>query len=218
MDNPIQSRDDLVNWIDACVLGDLRTLVLGIQHYHSRPWPKTEAGRSLGGGNFLLAAGACMALEYFGFIYRGSGSDEANVLVYIQDFLMPINTRYSEVGLLMWKAFRHGIIHRSWPLRIYVTGDCANRLVVGVGTEPTDPHLDADPALSEDSFMLNAVQLLADIQSSFDNAFRHWILHDMPDDTLARANPQPLEIPIGATPIVAQIENVRRWRRGRGVA
>jgi hypothetical protein len=80
---PIRTREDLVNWIDSCVLGDLRTLRLGIDGYFATPDRRAPDGRGLGGGNFLLVAGCCLALDYFGWIYLGRGSDEANVLAYI---------------------------------------------------------------------------------------------------------------------------------------
>jgi hypothetical protein len=35
MTSPLQSPEDVVEWIDACVLGDLRTLILGIDAYYA---------------------------------------------------------------------------------------------------------------------------------------------------------------------------------------
>ena len=98
---PIRFCDELVHWIDCCVLGDLRTLCRGIECYEANPDQKDPDGRALGAGHFLLVAGCCMALDYFGYIYHGCGVDEANVLAYIKKFLHVVHPRYSEADVLM---------------------------------------------------------------------------------------------------------------------
>jgi hypothetical protein len=65
------SVQDVADWIDACVLGDLRTLVHGIDAYYASPDYRTADGRPTGAGNFLLVAGCCSAIEYLGHVYAG---------------------------------------------------------------------------------------------------------------------------------------------------
>ena len=63
----VESREELANWIECNVLGDLQTLFQGINCYDAAaPDHKTPTEEVVGGGNFLLAAGCCMAIEYFG--------------------------------------------------------------------------------------------------------------------------------------------------------
>jgi hypothetical protein len=37
MTSPLQSPEGVVEWIDACVLGDLRTLIHGIDAFYASP-------------------------------------------------------------------------------------------------------------------------------------------------------------------------------------
>jgi hypothetical protein len=64
MTSLLQSPEDVVEWIDACVLGDLRTLVHGIDAYYASPDHVTADGRPTGAANFLLVAGCCSAIDY----------------------------------------------------------------------------------------------------------------------------------------------------------
>jgi hypothetical protein len=56
------------SWLDSCVLGDLRTLISGIDAYYASDTHVDSNGRRIGSGNFLLMAGCCAAIEYFGYI------------------------------------------------------------------------------------------------------------------------------------------------------
>jgi hypothetical protein len=87
MKPPIQSRTDLATWIESCVLGDLRTLLLGVDSYYASSFHVSIEGRPLGSANFLLVAGCCSALDYFAFLFKGRGSNEANVKAFIERFL-----------------------------------------------------------------------------------------------------------------------------------
>src|SRR5881628_2064931 len=100
MKPPIQSRTDLATWIEFCVLGDLRTLLAGVDTYYASPSHLSIDGRPLGSANFLLVAGCCSALDYFAFLFKGGGSDEGNAKAFIDRFLQPIDARYCEVGLI----------------------------------------------------------------------------------------------------------------------
>ena len=50
----LESHRDLASWIEECVLGDLRTLQLGMDARQSGSVSQPE--HPLGGGNFLLLA------------------------------------------------------------------------------------------------------------------------------------------------------------------
>lgn len=68
MKPPIQSRTDLATWLEACVLGDLRTLLAGVDTYYASLSLLSIDGRPLGSANFLLVEGCCSALDYFAFL------------------------------------------------------------------------------------------------------------------------------------------------------
>src|SRR5690349_2854817 len=107
---PLPSREWLADWIDLCVLGDLRTLRAGAFQYL-----RDGTGEArLGGGNFLLVAGCCMALEYLAQVY-GKGSDATtSARRWIQDF-MQHEPRYEQTFGILWACFRNGIVHGSFP-------------------------------------------------------------------------------------------------------
>ena len=69
------------------MLGDLRTLIHGIDAYYASPDHVTADGRPTGSANFLLVAGCYSAIDYLAHIYAGKGSDEAKGTVFIDTFL-----------------------------------------------------------------------------------------------------------------------------------
>jgi hypothetical protein len=73
---PLVSRSKLATWIDRCVLGDLTTLHDGIRLAERR-----RLKQKRGGGNYLLAAGCCMALELRGEGGRIRGIDRLHDVV-----------------------------------------------------------------------------------------------------------------------------------------
>ena len=137
MKRPIRSPAGLVTWIESCVLGDLRTLLVGVDAYYTSPTHVCRDGRPLGAANFLLVAGCCSAIDYFAFLLTAGSSDEARAKTFIDRFLGPVDPRYSEVGLLDWRCFRHGTVHRSWPKRIVLEGD-TSAVITGAGAETGD--------------------------------------------------------------------------------
>ena len=211
MNPPIQSRTDLATWIESCVLGDLRTLLAGVDTYHASPSHLSIDGRPLGSANFLLVAGCCSALDYFAFLFKGSGSDEANAKAFIDRFLQPVDSRYCEVGLIIWRCFRHGTVHRSWPKRILIEGDASSAVTTGAGNETTDPHLAPSIDFPGDTFLINGRQLLSDLTLAFDRGFRNWILAESPDGVLERANPEDFFVRTGDTEGRRQLEAIKRW-------
>ena len=48
MNHPIQSRAELVTWIESCVLGDLRTLLVGVDACYASPTRVGQDGHPLG--------------------------------------------------------------------------------------------------------------------------------------------------------------------------
>lgn len=207
---PIKSRSQLVEWVDSCVLGDLRTLLLGVDSYGASARHIDRDGKPLGAANFLLLVGCFSAIDYFGFLFGAGRTDELRARAFINRFMKPIDARYSEVGLLLWKCFRQGSIHRSWPKRI--VSDCADVVVLtGAGTEESDPHLGPAAEIPGPSLILNGRLLLHDLEQAFDPGFRDWILRDAPDTVLGRANPSDLRIRAGDTNGQAQFERVLEW-------
>jgi hypothetical protein len=55
----------------------------------------------------------------------------------------------------MWRCFRQGTVHRSWPKRVYVENDPQKLLILEVGSAASDFHLEADPNLEGESFRIN---------------------------------------------------------------
>jgi hypothetical protein len=213
MSRPIRSRTELVAWIDSCLLGDLRTLLTGIDSYYASPSHLAADGRPLGSANFLLVAGCCSALDYFAFLFQGGGSDEANAKAFIDRFLQPVDSRYCAVGLIVWRCFRHGTVHRSWPKRIVAEGDKSSEVITGAGNEAADPHLAPSTDYSGDTFLVNGRRLLSDLTLAFDRGFRDWILTESPDRVLDRANPEDLLVRAGDTQGRNQLEVVKRWNQ-----
>lgn len=204
----LQTPLDVADWIDACVLGDLRTLVHGIDAYYASPDHRSADGRPTGAANFLLVAGCCSAIEYLGHIYKGKGSDEAKAIAFMNQFLAPINNRYHEAGRLIWQCFRQGTVHRSWPKRI-VYADGTTQVITGAGSEPTDPHLAPLPDRAEESFLVNGRQLLADLTRAFEDSFRPWLLTEAFEDAVERARPQVLRV--SGDTLRLQLDAVKRW-------
>ena len=186
----MQSRDQIVEWIDKCVLGDLRTVILGIQE---RGKGKETQSPALGGGNFLLAAGCCTALEYFGRVYDDKGDATAYVRRYVEKFLSPIDGRYIKVWPILWDSFRNGIVHTSWPKPVYVEG-CEEKIAVAADNDPDGDHFKPVSNYQGKSFAISSPLFFRDIERSFHEGFQDWILEDSDDGILERADPQPLRI------------------------
>jgi hypothetical protein len=158
-------------------------------------------------------AGCCSAIDCFAFLLNGGSSDEARAKTFIDTFLGPVDPKYSEVGLLIWRCFRHGTVHRSWPKRIILEADTSWAVITGAGTETDDPHLVPSPDVVGDCFLVNGRQLLLDLTRAVECAFRDWILTQSPNDVLERANPQDLLVRMGDAHAVRQVETIKRWNR-----
>ena len=198
---------DVATWIDHCVLGDLRTLCVGIDTYLAAPTHRSESGSPLGGANFLLVAGCCAAIEYCGHVYGAKGSHENQAIAFIRKFLVPINCRYGEVDELFWNCFRHGTIHSSWPKVIEIPGELP--IATGAGNERSDPHLAAAMDVIGPSFMINGRQLLADLETSLAGEFGRWLSQNDTPQVRRRAAPEAF---VASGPkLRAQAQTVRSW-------
>jgi hypothetical protein len=188
----LPSRQDLVNWISDCVIGDLRTLDRGISVVEAA---KTEQGLpiGMGGGNFLFAAGCLMAVEYFGQILVPGADALTATRKYAQRFLKPVDDRYPKMWDLLWRAFRNGIAHGSWPQPVIIRNDPSHQLRLGVGNLRSDPHFAPHPKFPG-SLLISAPRFLDDIELSIENGFNRWILEEADDNILTRAAPQLLEV------------------------
>lgn len=208
----INTAAALRSWLDSCVLGDLRTLVQGIDAYYASSEHLDEDGRPTGGGNFLLIAGCCSAIDYFGVILNEGTSGDSRAVAFIKRFLSPIDARYEDVNLLLWRCFRHGTIHRSWPNRIHLEAE-GYSIATGAGAEASDPHLGPLPAEPIDTFVVNGRQLLADLTRALEGTFGEWIEANANGEMFDRANPGQLVVARGDTAVRAQVAKVREWNQ-----
>ena len=194
----MNARKDIVEWIDKCVLGDLRTVVLGIEEREKRNKKGGAKSPALGGGNFRLAADCFDALEYFGRVYDDKGTNEAIVQRYVERFLNTIDPLYIKVWPILWDSFRNGIVHSSWTKPVRVKG-CKEQIAIGADNSPDGDHLKPASDHEGKSFVINSYRFFCDIKRSFNEEFRDWILNKSDEGILERAAPQVLEIQSGDT-------------------
>jgi len=167
--SPIGSVNDLINWVRECVLGDLKTLKDALLRRQE------SALHGGGGGNFLLAVGCTMAIEYLARSSFGCESAQDDVQKYLKHFFRPIDERYGQVGVLMWVALRNGIVHGSWPQSVCLQRDRSDRIPVGVSALQSDPHLQLVMQDNREIFAVNAIQLFDDLNRSFEDQFVPWL-------------------------------------------
>jgi hypothetical protein len=200
------TREWIVGWITNCVIGDLRTLDKGISVVEAS---KTEQGlpAGMGGGNFLLAVGCLIAIEYFGRILCPD-LDDATIATrkYAERFLKPVDPRYPKVWDLLWRTFRNGMAHASWPKKAFIEDDPSRQLILAVGNLRSDPHLAPLPG-TPGSLAISAPRLLDDLDTSVKNGFSHWILTEADDGILMRAGPQLMKISRGDPPVCQQFSD-----------
>ena len=56
-------------------------------------------------------------IDLLGYLYKGNSSS-TNAVEFIRKYLGRIDTRYNQVGGLLYYAFRHGLVHLATPKRI----------------------------------------------------------------------------------------------------
>lgn len=207
----LRDADELISWIENAVFGDLRTLRAGIAVYLQDE--DRRVTERLGGGNFLLTAGCFMALEYIARVFYGHDDATQNVREYAIRFLKPINPRYGEVADLLWRAFRNGLVHGSWPQVLCSETDPEDRVRVGVGVEPGEPHLGPDPAKQGKTFVVHAVEFAQDLEQSVKDGLASW-LRTAPPDVVQRGSPRLLILKQDDAPGQHQLELLRQWSTG----
>jgi hypothetical protein len=156
--------------------------------------------------------GCCSAIDYFGYIVNDGTNDDARAMAFIRRFLVPVNPRYAEVDLLLWRCFRHGTVHRSWPRRIEVEGDKWS-IATGAGAEDGDQHLAPAHGQALDTFLVNGRHLLSDLSRALDGPFGEWIDANATDEVFTRANPDRLRIGRRDASLRAQVGNILEWNR-----
>ena len=208
------SRQAIVDWIEGAILGDLRTLIIGIQE-REKLVQGTSLVRLLGGCNFLLASGCCMALEYLSQVYGKGTNATAATHKYVEDFLAPIEPRYLQIFGVLWSSFRNGLIHGSWPQVVGAAGDGGRRIAVGANNSLSGEHLQPTEQHQGDNFVISSHRFFNDIETSFDQRFRDWILSDADDGVLERAAPRLLAINPGDMPRQAEFAVIVQWNSQR---
>jgi len=188
-------------------MGDIRSLLLSVERYSG--WINRQ-GQPLAGCNYLLASADMMLLEYLSYLYKGqAGNAEDNVYHYVTDFLGTTDPKYLIAPHLIWKCYRNGLLHHSWPklIKRQSTGDV---LITGVGLSSNDPHLEAwrDPSGNE-TFCINGVKLFYDLECSYYSRFKNWAQTN-DSDVIARAKYELLEVEEKQSNLVKEFENIRK--------
>ena len=189
-----ESSREVADWIDNCVLGDLRTLKEGIVERERVLSAEPSRDVRLGGGNFLLAAGCCMAIEYLGQVLGDGANATVRSQAYVKRFLAAVDRRYESFFWLLWSSFRNGIVHGSWPQGVYVRGNRERWLAVGANNVATGEHLEPASGYSGNSIVVSSPRFLRDLEQSFENGFKPWLLAEAGGEVLERAQPRLLEI------------------------
>jgi hypothetical protein len=152
-----------------------------------------------------------MALEYMAFVYTGEENATVSVRKYADAYLVPIDPKYGEVAELMWRSFRNGLVHGSWPQPIESVAEPGVLICVGVGNELTDEHLAPIAGVTAYAVGVSAPRLLRDLKHSFRPAFRNWILHSAPKSVLKRGGPKRLELSASDQAGNRQFRTIKQW-------
>jgi len=113
------------SWIENCLLGDIRTMLAGIEKYQHQ-----KGGRPgeppLGGGNLSVPILVTTALEFLSRLYqgdtnfaRGNYNATKNVLSFIREFFEGASKK---IPWLLWKAVRNGLHHNFQPVAAVYEG------------------------------------------------------------------------------------------------
>jgi hypothetical protein len=201
------SKDKLLAWMRNSVLGDLRTLLAGIDLYLADPSGRSAA--SFGGANFLLASGCFLALEQFARTYTGKHDATASVRDFTKQFLIPIDAKYGATLVILWRAFRNGLVHGGWPKVVSIEGESLE-LTLSVGVDPRNPHLEPLPN-NKHSLCLNGRTLLSHLQQAIGpgSPFETWF-NTTTDDVLARSAPRALVISSGDAQAVCEFRGLAK--------
>lgn len=181
----ITEREGLISFIDDCVLGDLRSLASGAMMLHGKP-VKSDPSKRYGGGNFLLAAGCCMALEYLAWIFAGDENATRGVEQFAGRFLFPQNDKYRTYWPVLWISLRNGIIHGAFPQQMSVEDQAATRIICPVAIQPTAPHLATGQFNGMPALFVNSHQFLLELEISVRRPFFAWLRTEASPESLHR--------------------------------
>jgi hypothetical protein len=153
-----------------------------------------------------------MALEYLGQVYGQGDNGTARAQAYVRRFLRPIDARYDELFWMWWTSFRSGIIHGSWLQALCIEAEHTNYIAVGVNNSDNGEHLEPAVGYSQATFVVSAVRSFLDLETSFTNGFRKWVLEEADNTVLQRAAPRLLEIKRNNKDGVAQFNMIKSQR------
>lgn len=115
-------------WVEQCLLGDIRTLLDGIRHYN-RHGGRSEDGLPRGGANFSLPIVVGTAIDILSDVYAGetyyadgaggSSSEAARAGRFIKRYFPGLA---GDVGRLLWDGMRNGLTHDFKPKRFRYRG------------------------------------------------------------------------------------------------
>lgn len=202
----MKTINDVFSWIEGCIMGDIRPLLLSVEKYSG--WINRQ-GQPLGGCNYLLASVDMMLLEYLSYLYGPAGNAEDNVYHYVKDFLATTDPKYLIAPHLIWKCYRNGLLHHSWP-KVIKRQKTGETLITGVGISYNDPHLEAwrDPS-GKETFCVNGVKLFYDIECSYYSKFKGWAQNNE-SYVIPRATFEFLEIQESQSNLVKEFENIQK--------
>ena len=111
------------DWIERCLLGDLRTLLDGIRHYLGHGG-RSDDGHPRGGANFSLPIVIGTAIDILSDLYAGetyyaegkatSSSDAERAGKFIRSYFPGLSR---ELARLLWDGMRNGLTHDFKPKR-----------------------------------------------------------------------------------------------------
>jgi hypothetical protein len=114
------SRGDTIrwSWLWDCLLGDMRTMLVGIRHYQQSATRQIADGVRLGGGNLSVPILVTTGLELISRLYKGARGDPyhynayENVRAFVEACFPAASRR---MPWLMWTAVRNGLHHAFRP-------------------------------------------------------------------------------------------------------
>ena len=117
------------DWVERCLLGDIRTLLDGVRHYITYGG-RSDDGYPRGGANFSLPIVIGTAIDILSDVYAGetyyaessgsSSSEAVRAARFIKRYFPGLS---SEVARLLWDGMRNGLTHDFKPKRFQYKGE-----------------------------------------------------------------------------------------------
>jgi len=142
------------DWVEGCLLGDIRTLLDGIRHFN-RHDGRADDGYPRGGANFSLPIVVGTAIDILSDVYAGetyyaegmagASSEAARAGRFIRSYFPGLAR---ELGRLLWDGMRNGLTHDFKPKRFrYRGGYIGFRFSIEEGGEGSCVERDGDTLL-----------------------------------------------------------------------